>query len=403
LEEGDPIGRLNFHTAGETHGPALLVIVEGLPAGLGVRAEDVNRELARRQVGYGRGDRMKIERDETEILSGVRFGKTLGGPVALLIRNRDWVNWLEKMAQEGTNAGVPPLTTARPGHADLAGVLKYGHKDVRNVLERASARETAARVAAAALARLFLRGMGIAVAGHVLSIGKVRVPGNVEGSWESAARAEKSELRMGDPGAEARAMRLIDRARKSGTSAGGIVEAIARGVPPGLGSFVSWDRRLDARLAYAAMSIPAIKGVEIGGGIALSALPGGRVHDEIFPGRRRGNPLLEKACLPFHRRTNRAGGLEGGMSNGEPVVVRAAMKPIPTQSRPLRTVDIGTWKPAKAHRERSDVCAVPACSVVLEAMVGVVLADAFLEKFGGDSMREIQYNYARYLREIGAR
>ena len=346
---------------------------------------------------------MKIERDEAEILSGVRFGKTLGGPVALLIRNRDWENWREKMAQEGTGAAVPPLTTARPGHADLPGILKYGHKDVRNVLERASARETAARAAAAALARLFLRAMGIAVAGHVLSIGKVRVPKGVEGSWESAVRAEKSELRMADPGAEALAVRLIDRARKSGTSAGGIVEAIARGVPPGLGSFVSWDKRLDARLAFAVMSIPAIKGVEIGGGIALSALPGGRVHDEIFPGRRPENPLRGKACLPFHRRTNRAGGVEGGISNGEPVVVRAAMKPIPTQSRPLRTVSIGSWKKAAAHRERSDVCAVPACSVVAEAVVGIVLADAFLEKFGGDSMREIQYNYAGYLRRIGAR
>jgi chorismate synthase len=394
---------LSFHTAGETHGPALLVIVEGLPAGLDARAADVNGELARRQAGYGRGDRMKIEQDEVEILSGVRFGKTLGGPVALMIRNRDWVNWSEKMAQEGTGAGIPPLSTARPGHADLAGVLKYGHRDVRNVLERASARETAARVAAAALARLFLRGMGISVAGHVLSIGRVRVPGEVAGNWESALLAEKSALRMADRRAEASAMRLIDRARKAGTSAGGIVEAVAKGVPPGLGSFVAWDRRLDARLAYAVMSIPAIKGVEIGGGIALSALPGGVVHDEVFPGRRRGNPLLGKACLPFHRRTNRAGGLEGGMSNGEPVVVRAAMKPIPTQSRPLRTVSIGTWKKAVAHRERSDVCAVPACSVVVEAMTGFVLADAFLEKFGGDSMREIQYNYARYLRGIGAR
>ncbi|HSL92167.1 MAG TPA: chorismate synthase, partial [Candidatus Limnocylindrales bacterium] len=392
-----------FHTAGETHGPALVVIVEGLPAGLGIRARDIDGELARRQVGYGRGDRMRIERDEAEILSGVRFGKTLGGPVALLIRNRDWVNWREKMSQEGTGAGVPSLTTARPGHADLPGVLKYGHTDVRSVLERASARETAARTAAAALARLFLRGMGIAVAGHVLSIGKIRVHRGVERRWESAVRAERSELRMADPGAERRAVWLIDRAKKSGTSAGGIVEAIARGVPPGLGSFVSWDKRLDARLAFAVMSIPAIKGVEIGGGIALSALPGGQVHDEIFPGRRRENPLRGKVCLPFHRRTNRAGGVEGGISNGEPVLVRAAMKPIPTQSRPLRTVAIGTWKKASAHRERSDVCAVPACSVVVEAMVGIVLADAFLEKFGGDSMREIQYNYAHYLRRIGAR
>ena len=380
-----------------------MAIVDGLPAGLAVRARDITAELARRQVGYGRGDRMKIERDEAEILSGVRFGRTLGGPVALLIRNRDWENWREKMAHAGTGAAVPPLTTARPGHADLPGVLKYGHKDVRSVLERASARETAARAAAAALARLFLRDVGIAVAGHVLSIGKVRVHGSVAGRWESAVRAEGSELRMADASATAHAVRLIDRARKSGTSAGGIVEAIARGVPPGLGSFVSWDKRLDARLAFAVMSIPAIKGVEIGGGIAVSALPGGQVHDEIFPGRRRENPLKGKACLPFHRRTNRAGGVEGGISNGEPVVVRAAMKPIPTQSRPLRTVSIGTWKKAEAHRERSDVCAVPACSVVVEAMVGIVLADAFLEKFGGDSMREIQYNYAGYLRRLGAR
>jgi chorismate synthase len=399
----DIIGRLSFHTAGETHGPALLVVVEGLPAGLGVRGKDVDSELARRQAGYGRGDRMKIERDEAEILSGVRFGKTLGGPVALMIRNRDWANWREKMAQEGTGAGIPPLTTARPGHADLPGALKYGHGDVRSVLERASARETAARVAAAALARLFLREVGIGLAGHVLSIGKVRVPAEDEGSFESAVRAQGSDLRMADPEAVARAVRLIDRARETGTSAGGVVEAIAKGVPPGLGSYVSWDRRLDARLAYAVMSVPAVKGVEIGGGFALAGLPGGVVHDEIFPGRRRSNPLLGKACLPFHRRTNQAGGMEGGMSNGEPVVVRAAMKPIPTQSRPLRTVVIGTWKRAAAHRERSDVCAVPACSVVVEAMTGFVLADAFLEKFGGDSMREIQYNYAGYLREIGAR
>jgi chorismate synthase len=307
------------------------------------------------------------------------------------------------MAQGGTGAGVAPLTTARPGHADLAGILKYGHGDVRSILERASARETAARVAAASLARLFLRDAGIAVGGHVLSIGRVRVSAGIGGRWESTARAENSDLRMADPEAEARAVRLIDRAKKAGTSAGGIVEAIATGVPPGLGSFVSWERRLDGRLAHAVMSIPAIKGVEIGGGIALSDLPGSEVHDEIFPGKRMGNPLKGKRCLPFHRRTNRAGGLEGGMSNGEPVVVRAAMKPIPTQSRPLRTVTIGTWKRADAHRERSDVCAVPACSVVVEAMVGWVLADAFLEKFGGDSMREIQYNYAGYLRAIGAR
>ncbi len=346
---------------------------------------------------------MKIEQDEAEILSGVRFGRTLGGPIALLIRNRDWANWREKMAQAGQGKGIPPLVTARPGHADLAGVLKYGHGDVRSVLERASARETAARVAAGALARIFLGELEIRIAGQVLSIGNVRVPAKTEGSWESAVRAERSVLRMADPGAEARAIRLINNARKNGTSAGGTVEAIAKGVPPGLGSFASWDRRLDGRLAGAVMSIPAIKGVEIGDGFALSSLPGSRVHDEIFPGRRAGNRLRGNFSLPFHRRTNRAGGVEGGMSNGEPVLVRAAMKPIPTQTRPLRTVSIDTWGPDTAHRERSDVCAVPACSVVVEAMVALVLADAFLEKFGGDSMREIHYNYAGYLKNIGAR
>lgn len=380
-----------------------MAVVEGLPAGISVRKEEIDRELARRQVGYGRGERMKIERDEAEILSGVRFGRTLGGPVALLIRNRDWVNWSGKMAATGSGRGIEPLSTARPGHADLGGVLKYGHGDVRNVLERASARETAARVAASALARIFLDQVGIGLAGQVLSIGSVKAGGDAGGAWDRALRSEKSPLRMSDPAAEARAIRLIDRAGKSGTSVGGIVEAIARGVPPGLGSFVSWDRRLDARLAAAVMSIPAIKAVEIGGGAGLSFLPGSRVHDEIFPGRRRNNPLRGGVCLPFHRKTNRAGGVEGGMSNGEPVVVRAAMKPIPTQSRPLRTVSVGTWARASAHRERSDVCAVPACSVVVEAMTAIVIADAFLEKFGGDSMREIQYNYSRYLRDIGAR
>lgn len=392
-----------FRTAGETHGPALVTIAEGLPSGLRVRARDVNRELARRQVGYGRGERMKIERDAVEILSGVRFGKTLGGPVALLLRNRDWVNWREKMAREGSGKGIAPLDTARPGHADLPGVLKYGHRDVRNVLERASARETAARVAAGALARLLLRELTVEVVGHVISLGRVRVAPATSGSWERAAAAEGSDLRMADPAAAAAAARLIDRAGKRGTTVGGVVEVIARGVPPGLGSFVSWDRRLDGRLAQAVMSIHAIKGVEIGGGMAVAGLSGDEVHDEIFPGGRKDRLLLGRMMLPFHRKTNRAGGIEGGMTNGEPVVVRAAMKPIPTQANPLRTVTIGSWKPTVAHRERSDVCAVPACSVVAEAMVAIVLAGAFLEKFGGDSMREIKYNYASYLRRAGCR
>jgi chorismate synthase len=389
-----------FRTAGETHGPALVTVVEGIPAGLPVLARDVDRELARRQVGYGRGERMQIEKDEVEILSGIRFGKTLGGPVALLLRNRDWVNWREKMAPEGDGSGVAALDTARPGHADLGGVLKYAHRDVRNVLERASARETAARVMAGALAKRFLAELGVAIVGHVLAIGGIRVSGEVEGNAGRAAEAEKSPLRIADPVAEAKVVRMIDEVKEAGTTAGGIVEVIAKGVPPGLGSFVAWDRRLDGRLARALMSIHAIKGVEIGGGMDLASRPGAEVHDEVFPGGDPGNRFLGKYLLPFHRVTNRAGGLEGGMTNGEPVVVRAAMKPIPTQSRPLRTVTVDRFEPAAAHRERSDVCAVPAASVVAEAMTAIVLADAFLEKFGGDAMCDILYNYTQYLARI---
>ncbi len=390
----------NFHTAGETHGPALVTIAEGLPAGLPFGAANVDRELARRQVGYGRGDRMKIERDTVEILSGVRFGRTMGGPVAMLLRNLDWANWQVRMAREGTGEGVPRLDTARPGHADLGGVLKYGHDDVRAVLERASARETAARVMAGALAKAFLDALGAAIAGHVVSIGKARVSPEFTGSFARAVLSEGNALRMADPVAARKATRAIDRAKNAGTTVGGVVEVIARGIPPGLGTFASWDLRLDGRLAHALMSIPAVKGVEIGGGMALADFSGEDVHDEIFPGGDRRTRLMGKFPLPFHRKTNRAGGLEGGMTNGEPVVVRAAMKPIPTQGKALRTVTIGSWTRSKAHRERSDVCAVPACSVVAEAMVAIVLADAFLRKFGGDSMKEIQYNYAGYLRRV---
>jgi chorismate synthase len=377
-----------------------VTVVEGLPAGLQVRAEDIDRELARRQVGYGRGDRMLIEKDQVEILSGIRFGKTLGGPVALLLRNLDWPNWREKMAREGDGDGIELLDTARPGHADLAGVLKYAHRDVRSVLERASARETAARVMAGALARCLLRALGVTVVGHVVSIGEFQVAESVQGDFEAAVRAEKSPLRMADPDTEAEVVRWIDRVKETGTTAGGVVEVIAKGVPPGLGSYVAWDRRLDGRLGHALMSVHAIKAVEVGGGMALSSRPGNEVHDEIFPGPASGNLLLGTRALPFHRQTNRAGGLEGGMSNGEPIVVRAAMKPIPTQSLPLRTVTVDGWEPTTAHRERSDVCAVPAASVVAEAMVAFVLADAFLEKFGGDAMDDILYNYTHYLARI---
>ncbi|MBE0607247.1 MAG: chorismate synthase [Deltaproteobacteria bacterium] len=394
------MGKFTFRTAGETHGPALVTIVEGVPAGLPIRAAEVNRELARRQVGYGRGDRMLIEKDEVEILSGVRFGKAMGGPVAMLLRNRDWPNWLEKMAQDGDGEGIPPLDTARPGHADLPGILKYAHGDVRNVLERASARETAARVMAGAVAKALLRELGIAIVGHVLSIGKYRVSSSIGGNRSAAERAEGSPLRMADPAIESEVMRWIDEVKEAGTTAGGVVEVIATGVPPGLGSYVAWDRRLDGRLAQALMCIPAIKGVEVGGGMALAGMPGIEVHDEVFPGENRAAPLLGSYLLPFHRETNRAGGMEGGMTNGEPVVVRAAMKPIPTQSVPLRTVTIDRYAASTAHRERSDVCAVPAASVVAETMVAIVLADAFLEKFGGDAMRDILYNYSGYLRRI---
>jgi chorismate synthase len=394
------IARFSFRTAGETHGPALVAVVEGIPAGLAVHAGDVNRELARRQVGHGRGDRMLIEKDEAEILSGVRFGKTLGGPVAMLLRNLDWPNWREKMAQAGDGAGIEPLETARPGHADLGGVLKYAHHDVRNVLERASARETAARVMAGALAKRLLRELGVTIVGHVVSIGGFRVAPRFEGNPGEAARAEGSPLRMADPEVEGKVIRWIDSVKEAGTTAGGIVEVIAEGIPPGLGSYVAWDRRLDGRFGQALMCIHAIKGVEVGGGMRLSSLPGSEVHDEVFPGPAPGNLLLGKYALPFHRKTNRAGGLEGGMTNGEPVVVRAAMKPIPTQSLPLRTVTVDAWEPTSAHRERSDVCAVPAASVVAEAMVAIVLADAFLEKFGGDALQDILYNYSHYLGRI---
>lgn len=377
-----------------------MTIVEGVPAGLPVHASEIDVELTRRQVGYGRGERMQIEKDEVEILSGVRFGKAMGGPIAMLLRNRDWVNWREKMAQAGDGVGVPKLDTARPGHADLPGILKYAHGDVRNVLERASARETAARVMAGALAKTLLRELGVDIVGHVLSIGEFRVPAEIGGNRVAAARAEGSPLRMADKGVEAEVMRWIDGVKEAGTTAGGVVEVIAAGVPPGLGSYVAWDRRLDGRLGRALMSIPAIKGVEIGGGMGLAGMPGVDVHDEVFPGGDPAGRLLGKYRLPFHRKTNRAGGLEGGVTNGEPVIVRAAMKPIPTQSVPLRTVTVDRFEASTAHRERSDVCAVPAASVVAETMVAIVLADAFLEKFGGDAMRDILYNYTGYLRRI---
>ncbi len=384
---------LRYLTAGESHGPALLGILEGMPAGVPVLPEHIDRELARRQGGYGRGGRMRIERDAVELLTGVRHGLTLGSPIALLIRNRDWENWREVMsplppADEAARAraGARALTRPRPGHGDLAGGLKYGHRDLRNVLERASARETAMRVAIGAVCQQFLAQFGIAVVAHVVSLGGVEADVAGLAPEEIAARAASSPVYCADPAASERMTEAIDRARREGDTLGGVFEVIAAPVPPGLGSHVAADRRLDARLAAALMSIPAIKGVEVGIGFRAAHLPGSQVHDEILPG--------------LVRPTNRAGGVEAGISNGQPVVVRAAMKPIATLMKPLRSVDLATGEEAPAGVERSDVCAVPAASVVGQAAVAFVLADALLEKFGGDSLQETRRNFDAYLETL---
>jgi chorismate synthase len=376
---------LRFLTAGESHGQCLTAILEGVPAGLPLTAAAINADLARRQRGHGRGGRMRIECDEVQITAGVRGGRTLGSPVALLIQNRDWVNWGRAMAVEAPPA-VAPVTTPRPGHADLAGALKYGHRDIRNVLERASARETAARVAVGAVARRLLAELGARVVGHVTAIGPVEAA-PWRGSLDRLARAaEVSPVRCGDSRAARRMVRVIDRAIRNRDTVGGVVEVRAEGLPPGLGSHVHWDRKLDGRIAAAVLSIQAFKGVTIGDAFAVARAPGSRAHDEIFWSRRHG----------FYRRTNRAGGLEGGMTNGEPLVVRAAVKPVSTLMRPLASVDLETKRPVRALRERSDVCMVPAAAVVAEAAVAVELARAFQEKFGGDSLDEMRRNLAAY-------
>lgn len=393
---------LRYLTAGESHGKALVAIVDGLPAGLPVTAEDVNRDLARRQSGYGRGGRMKIEKDGVEFLAGIRQGLTLGSPVAMLIANRDWGNWAAVMAAEPPGAATPVdedgepvqgdprvtkvVTRPRPGHADLAGALKYGHRDLRNVLERASARETAARVAVGALARRLLAEVGVAVWSYVVDIGGVAFdPAGLDPA-EAHRRAEASELRCPDPETTARMRARIDEGKRRGDSVGGIFEIVVTGVPVGLGSHVQWDRKLDGRLARALMSIQAMKGVEVGLGFAGARLGGQAVHDEIVPDPERGR----KGLPPFGRPTNRAGGIEGGMTNGEPVVVRVAQKPISTLAHPLRSVDLATGEPVEAAYERSDVCAVPAGSVIGEAVVATEMADALLEKVGGDSLAEVK-------------
>ncbi len=374
---------IRYLTAGESHGQSLTAVIEGLPAGLPLRAADINADLRRRQGGYGRGGRQKIETDEVVITAGVRGGATLGSPVALVIQNRDWVNWGRAMAVEAAPS-IPPVTTPRPGHADLAGALKYGHGDVRNILERASARETAARVAVGAVAKRLLAELGVGVIGHVIAIGR-STAAEYRGPLARLRRlTEASEVRCADPRAAARMIAIIRRAIADRDTVGGIVEVRAEGLPVGLGSHVHWDRKLDGRLAAAVVSIQAFKGVAIGDAFTIACEPGSRAHDEIFWSKSRG----------YFRRTNRAGGLEGGMTNGEPVLIRAAVKPVSTLMRPLASVDLVTKKPVRALRERSDVCMVPAAAVVAEAVVAVELARACQEKFGGDSLDEMRRNAA---------
>jgi chorismate synthase len=378
-------------TAGESHGPRLTAIVEGIPAGLPLLAEDIDRELARRQKGYGRGGRMKIETDRVEIVGGVRGGETLGSPIALSIENRDHKNWLDRMAA-GPLPSVPePLTRPRPGHADLAGGLKYDRHDLRDVLERASARETAARTAVGAVARALLGAIGIELFAHVLAIGDVEVAPTKDTLAAIRARARASDLSCADGEAEARMKAAIHAASHAGDTLGGVFEVVATGVPAGLGSHVHWDRKLDGRLAQALASIQAIKAVEIGDGWAASRSSGSRVHDPIH---------YDAAARQFTRPSNHAGGVEGGITNGAPVICRAAMKPIATLRKALASVDVRTKEPFEAAFERSDVCAVAAASVVGEAMVATVLCDAALEKFGGDSLREIVRSVAAYRQQL---
>jgi len=385
---------LRFLTAGESHGELLMGIIEGMPAGLLIRITDIDRDLSRRQVGYGRGSRMKIEKDQVKLYSGVRWGRTLGSPVGLMIRNKDWENWRDKMSVDPMFLNsADPLTRPRPGHADLAGALKYNMADIRNILERSSARETAMRVAVGSVAKRMLEEFGIEVISHVLSIGGVYAKVPKISVHELKKRAEASEVRCADPDAEKRMMRKIDEAKAAGDTLGGVFEVIIKGVPVGLGSHAHWDRKLDARLASALMSVQAIKGVEVGAGFGVANRPGSQVHDEIFWNRKEG----------FYRKTNMAGGIEGGISNGEPIVLRAAMKPIPTLMKPLRSVDLASKRPFKASVERSDVCAVPAAGVVAEAAAAFEMASALVEKFGGDSIDEMKRNYSQYDKHLKTR
>lgn len=381
---------LRYLTAGESHGPAISAILEGLPAGLPVAAEDIDRDLKRRQGGYGRGRRMQIETDTIEIRGGVRHGRTMGGPVSLVVQNRDWQNWTDVMAIEETDGPVRRrVTRPRPGHADLAGGLKYDRRDLRDILERASARETTMRVAVGAIARSLLGAFGIRVLSHVVRIGQVDADVSGLSNDEIIERAEASPVRCADEDAAQKMIAEIDRAKSLKDTIGGVFEVKVLNAPPGLGSHVQWDRKLDGRLAQAVMSIQAVKGVEIGLGFGVTRVLGSEVHDEIFyeDGR-------------FYRETNRAGGVEGGMTEGEEIVVRGALKPIATLMRTIMSVDIETKEAFDSAKERSDVCTVPAAGVIGEAVVAFVVADAMQEKFGGDSLEEMQRNYRGYLDQL---
>jgi chorismate synthase len=384
-----------YLTAGESHGPQLTAIIEGLPSGLKLSETAINLDLARRQGGYGRGGRMQIETDRARLLSGVRWGETLGSPVTLVVENSDWVNWEKRMSpyEEHRDDSIG-VTRARPGHADLPGAQKYNHHDVRNILERSSARETAVRVAVGAVAKSYLGRFGVGVTGCVVELGGVTATRPALGGKELQQIIAASPVYTFDSEAEGKMIALIDQAKAAGDSLGGVVEVRVTGVPVGLGSHVQWDRRLDACLAGAVMSIQAFNGVEIGVGFAAARTPGSRVHDEIFFDPQRVSRGEQNG---FYRKTNSAGGLEGGISNGEEIVVRGAMKPIPTLYTPLKSVDIVTKEPFEATVERSDVCAVPAASVVAEAVVAIEVANAFMDKFGGDSIAETARNYASYL------
>lgn len=385
-----------YITGGESHGPSLSAILEGLPANLTLDFDEINHHLKRRQGGFGRGARQQIETDRIEVLSGIRYGKTMGGPITLLVRNKDWANWQERMSIEPVDNPEPPNSKPRPGHADFPGMLKYHTNDLRPILDRASARNTATLVASAAICRQLLQQIGIEIVSHVVMIGGVWA--NFEGKPnynDIAAKAEESLVRCADPVAEKEIIDKIQVCMEEGSrdTLGGVFEVIAIGCLPGMGSFVHWDKKLDAQLAAAVMSIQAIKGVEVGLGFGVAEIPGSQVHDEIFFGQEEG----------FRRGTNNAGGIEGGMTNGEPVVVRAAMKPLSTLPTPLASVDLQTKSPVKAHFERSDVCAVPAAATIGEAMVALTLTNAALEKFGGDSVEEFVRNYEGYRDDITAR